>query len=52
MADEHGLDLADIYAAPTYFHRNRDEMRRVERERESLVVIAEERTTLTPPDET
>lgn len=52
VADEHGLELVEVYAALTYFHRNPEEMRRVERERETLLEAAEERTTLTPPDET
>lgn len=52
VADEHGLDLADVYAALTYFHSNPEEMRRVERERDALLDTAAERTTLTPPDET
>lgn len=52
VADEHGLDLAAIYAALTYFHSNPEKMRRVEREREARMDAAEERTTLTPPDET
>lgn len=52
VADEHGLDLADVYAALMYFHSNPEEMRRVERERDSLLDTAAERTTLSPPDET
>lgn len=52
IADEHGLDLADVYAALTYYHTNTEEMRRVEREREALIDTAAQRTSLTPPDET
>jgi uncharacterized protein (DUF433 family) len=51
VADRYGLSLADVYAALTYYHRNPDEMNAVERRREERIAEAEDRTTLTPPDE-
>lgn len=50
IADRHDLELADVYAALTYYHMNPEEMRRVEERRETLAAKAEEMTTLTPPD--
>jgi len=51
LADRHDLDLADVYAALTYYHMNLEEMQRVEEHRAELADKAEEMTTLTPPDE-
>ena len=51
VAEGHGLDIADVYAALTYYHRNPGEMERVETRRTELADEAAERTTLTPPDE-
>lgn len=51
IADRHALDLADVYAALTYYHMNPEEMHRVEERRADLADKAEELTTLTPPDE-
>ncbi|QPV61263.1 DUF433 domain-containing protein [Halosimplex litoreum] len=51
VADRYGLSLADVYAALTYYHRNPDEMKRVEDRREKRIAEAEDRTTLRPPDE-
>lgn len=51
VADRCDLDLADVYAALTYYHMNSEEMRRVEDRRAELAEKAEEMTTLTPPDE-
>lgn len=50
ISDRHGLDLADVYAALTYYHMNPEEMRHVEGRRADLADKAEELTTLTPPD--
>jgi uncharacterized protein (DUF433 family) len=49
VADRYDLDLADVYAALTYYHRNPEVMGRVEKRRERLSEKAAERTTLTPP---
>lgn len=51
VADRHDLDVADVYAALTYYHRNREEMRAVEERRSRLADEAAEATTLTPPEE-
>jgi uncharacterized protein (DUF433 family) len=51
LADRHGLDLADVYAALTYYHMNPEEMRHVETRRAELADRAEEMTTLTAHDE-
>lgn len=51
VADRHGLDLADVYAALTYYHNNTEELRRVEERRDRLTEKADAMTTLTPPDE-
>lgn len=51
VADRYDLDLADVYAALTYYHSNPEEMARVESRRAALAEEAAERTTLTPPDE-
>lgn len=51
LADRHGLELADVYAALTYYHVNPEEMRRVEERRDELAAKADEMTTLNPPDE-
>lgn len=51
VADRYGLDLADVYAALTYYHHNPDEMHRVEERRDRLAEKADAMTTLTPPDE-
>jgi uncharacterized protein (DUF433 family) len=51
VADEHGLDLVDVYAALTYYHSNPDEMRLVDHDRDRANEVAEHRTSLTPPDE-
>ena len=49
VADRYDLDLADVYAALTYYHRNPEVMGRVEKRRERLSEKAAEMTTLTPP---
>ena len=51
FADEHGLDVSDVYAALTYYHANREAMRRVETRRATLAEEAAEATTLIPPNE-
>lgn len=51
VAERHTLDLADVYEALAYYHRNLEEMRQLAERREQRLVEAAERTTLTPPDE-
>lgn len=51
VAERHNLDLADVYHALAYYHDHPEEMEEVERQREKAIEEAEERTTLTPPDE-
>lgn len=51
VADRHDLAVGDVYAALTYYHRNPEEMDRVENRRADLAAEAAERTTLTPPDD-
>ena len=51
VAERHNLDLADVYAALAYYHRHFEEMRELAARREQRLTEAEERTTLTPPDE-
>lgn len=51
VAESHGLDVGDVYAALAYYHANPEEMRRVEERREARAAEAAERTTLTPPEE-
>lgn len=51
FADGHDLDVADVYAALTYYYANPDEMRAVEQRRADLVEEADAMTTLSPPDE-
>jgi len=45
VADRHGIDVADIYRALTYYHDHPEEMRSVEREREAAVTDYEHLTT-------
>jgi uncharacterized protein (DUF433 family) len=49
VADRYDLDLADVHAALTYYHRNPEVMGRVEKRRERLSETTAEMTTLTPP---
>jgi len=51
VAERHNLDLADVYAALAYYHRNPGEMRELAAHREQRLAEADDRTTLTPPDE-
>lgn len=45
VADRHDLDVADIYRALTYYHDNPEEMRAVERTRQSTIDAHEQLTT-------
>jgi uncharacterized protein (DUF433 family) len=51
VADRHGLAVADVYAALTYYYRNPEQMDRVEDRRADRAAEAVDRTTLTPPDD-
>lgn len=51
VADRYDLDIADVYAALTYYHNNTEEMHRVEEHRDHLTEKADVMTTLTLPDE-
>lgn len=50
VAERLNLDIAAVYEALAYYHRNLGEMAEVEQRRERLVEEAAERTTLTPPE--
>ena len=45
VADRHGIDVADVYRALTYYHDHPEEMRAVERKREEAVEDHEHLTT-------
>ena len=49
VADRHDLDVADVYRALTYYHDHPEEMRQVERQRQSA--IEEYAHLTTDPDE-
>lgn len=49
VADRHDLDVADVYRALTYYHDHPEEMRAIERQRQS---VADEHDHLTTdPDD-
>lgn len=50
VAERHDLDLADVYAALSYYHANPEEMRRVERRRADATARADAESTIAPPD--
>lgn len=37
VADRHDLDVADVYRALTYYHDHPEEMRTIERQRQSAI---------------
>ena len=45
VADRHGLDVADVYRALTYYHDNPAEMRDIERQREDAIEEHDDLTT-------
>jgi len=51
VARRHNLDIADVYHALAYYHDHPEEMAEVERRRREALENAEDRTTLTPPEE-
>ncbi len=52
VADEYGLDVADVYRALAYYHDYPEEMARLERERERIdVEAADEPEVATGPED-
>jgi len=51
VANRLNLDIADVYRALAYYHEHPDEMAEVEQRRDKAMGKAEDRTTLTPPEE-
>jgi uncharacterized protein (DUF433 family) len=49
VADRHDLDVADVYRALTYYHDHPEEMRTIERQRQSA--IEEHGHLTTDPDD-
>jgi uncharacterized protein (DUF433 family) len=49
VAEQLGLDIADVYEALAYFHDNPEEMRAVEERRERAAEVARERSCVSPP---
>jgi len=47
VADRHNLDVADVYAALSYYHNNPEEMREVDKAREESI---ESGDRLVPPE--
>lgn len=45
VADRHDLDVADVYRALTYYHDHPEEMRAIERQRQSAIEEHEHLTT-------
>jgi uncharacterized protein (DUF433 family) len=50
VAERHNLDRADVYHALAYYHDHPEEMATVERQRESAIESAREKTTISPPE--
>lgn len=49
VAERLNLDIADVYAALSYYHNHLEEMREIERRRAAAAEEAERRSTLSPP---
>lgn len=45
VADRHNLDVADVYRALTYYHDHPEEMRTIERQRQSAIEEHDHLTT-------
>ena len=45
VADRHDIDVADVYRGLTYYHDHPEEMRAVERERETAIEEHDHHTT-------
>jgi len=50
IADRFALDIASIYEALAYYHANPETMQRVERRHGEAAALADERSSLRPPD--
>lgn len=50
VAEQHDINLAEVYAALSYYYSNPEEMREVEERRAELAEQADEQTTLRPPE--
>jgi uncharacterized protein (DUF433 family) len=50
VADQLGIDVADVYEALAYYHSNREEMRAVARRREEAAEEARRRSAISPTD--
>lgn len=50
VAEEQGLSVGDVYDALAYYHRNPEEMRRVEARHREAVSEAESRSSLAPDE--
>lgn len=51
LAGRHDLDVADVYAALSYYHSHPGEMQAVEARHADATQEAADRSSLTPPDE-
>jgi uncharacterized protein (DUF433 family) len=49
VADRHDIDMADVYRALTYYHDHPEEMRAIERQRETAVEDADD--LMSDPDD-
>ena len=50
VADEHGLNVGDVYDALAYYHRNPEEMCRVEARHRDAASEARSRSSLSPDE--
>jgi uncharacterized protein (DUF433 family) len=50
VADRHGLDVGAVYEALAYYHRNPEEMRRVEERHGRAAAEARRRSSVTPTE--
>lgn len=48
VADRYGLDVGEVYEALAYYHRNPEEMRRVEERHSRAAAEATRRSSVTP----
>ena len=50
VADRFSLDIASVYEALAYYHANPEIMKRVERRHDKAAALAEEKSSLQPPN--
>lgn len=50
VAERLNLDIADVYHALAYYHDHPEEMRDVERQRETAIARARQKTAISPDD--